>query len=101
MKIVMKHILCCLCAFAVVLAAAGCSKDPKTSTAAPGTLPVIGPDTSLPAESTAPSSSAEQTMPSTEKTTEAPVTEIPTTAPTPTTMPTACAELAAAEATPR
>ncbi|MBQ6293879.1 MAG: N-acetylmuramoyl-L-alanine amidase [Lachnospiraceae bacterium] len=84
MKIVMKHILCCLCAFAVVLAAAGCSKDPKTSTAAPGTLPVIGPDTSLPAESTAPSSTAEQMMPSTEKTTEAPATEAPTAAPAPT-----------------
>ena len=84
MKAMMKKMLCCLCASMLILGAAGCSKDPKTSTAEPGTLPVIGPDTSLPAESTAPSSTAEQTLPSTEKTTEAPITETPTTAPVPT-----------------
>ena len=87
MKTVMKHMLCCLCAAALILGTAACSKDPKTSTAAPGTLPVIGPDTSLSAESTVPSSTAEQTMPSTGKTTEASATEVPTTAPETTAAP--------------
>ena len=87
MKPVMKIIFCCLCTFVMVLGAAGCSKDPKTSTAAPGTLPVIGPDTTLPAESTASFSTAEQTLPDTTEVTETTLPSTEKTTGTPTAAP--------------
>ena len=96
MKTVMKYILCALCAAALAVTAAGCSGDPKNSTAVPGTLPVIGPDTSLPSSSEAPSTTAEQTrpdtttadptLPSTEGTTAAPTQPQTTEAPKPTDL---------------
>ena len=58
MKRVIRLVLSSLCAAAVMLGAAGCSGDPKVSTAEPATLPVIGPDSSLPTGTAAPSPSA-------------------------------------------
>ena len=73
MKRVIRLVLSSLCAAAVMLGAAGCSGDPKVSTAEPATLPVIGPDSSLPTGTAAPSPSADPTVPDTTKATEAPV----------------------------
>ncbi len=66
-KRALKYVLSCLCAAAVMLGAAGCSGDPKVSTAEPATLPIIGPDSSLP------TGTAEPTEPETTKATEAPL----------------------------
>ncbi len=79
MKRVMRYMLCLLCAAALSAGAAGCGGGQKTSTAEPGTLPVIGPDTSLPSKTEAPSSTAGETLPDTTASTDVPqTTEAPT-----------------------
>ena len=99
MRSVMRYILSGLCAALLVIGTAGCSGGPKASTPEPATLPVIGPDSSVPVgteqtlptrDQTEPETAAptEPTLPSTEGTSEAPTqprtTEAETTAPKPT-----------------
>ena len=84
MKPLMKYVLCAVCAAVLMLGAAGCAGAQKTSTVEPGTLPVIGPDTSVPGKTEAPSPTADQTLPDTTQAVEPtlPSTEGTTEAPT-------------------
>ena len=79
MNRMLKHILTCLCAAALMLGAAGCSGNPKTSSAEPGTLPVIGPGGTLPEGSETPSVTAEPTLPSEKETAGTTEPELPST----------------------